>query len=95
MANIHQYKIDATLNKVFRYNEGVMSRKEWLNMQRIKGSSVIEEVRRNYSAEEKLQSWLDSEKLRVPFGNPNYPTTAHYLREKARLESGIYKPFTD
>jgi len=42
MKTIQDYKKEATLNKVFRYPEGVMSRREWLNMWRIKGATVSE-----------------------------------------------------
>lgn len=41
--SIQDYKKDATLNKIFRYPEGVMSRREWLNMWRVKGAFVKEE----------------------------------------------------
>lgn len=52
MKTIQEHKKDATLNKVFRYPEGVMSRREWLNMWRIKGATVEEKKTRNYAAEE-------------------------------------------
>lgn len=45
MANIQQYKIDATLNKLVRYEEGVMSRRDWLKLQLSKGSTVHMEMR--------------------------------------------------
>lgn len=39
---INDYRTEATLNKKFRYSEGVMTRREWLNMWRIKGATVEE-----------------------------------------------------
>jgi hypothetical protein len=43
--NIQQHKAEATLNKLIRYEEGVMSRKQWLNLQRIKGAYVEESTK--------------------------------------------------
>lgn len=91
MKTIQQHKQDATLNKVFRFEEGTMSRKDWLKLKMVQGCKVEERTRRNYAAEEKLQNWLDREKREVPLGNPNYPSTKYYLEEKERLANGIYK----
>jgi len=38
-------KADKILNKKFRYEEGVMTRREWLNMWRIKGATVEESTK--------------------------------------------------
>ena len=43
--NIQDYKKEATLNKVLRYEEGIMTRREWLNMMRIKGAYVKESTK--------------------------------------------------
>ena len=43
MKSLQDYKKDATLNKVFRFEEGLMKRREWLNMWRVKGAFVKEE----------------------------------------------------
>jgi len=43
---IQDYKKEATLNKVFRYPEGIMSRRDWLRMMQVKGATV-EESKKN------------------------------------------------
>ena len=43
--NIQDYKKEAILNKVFRYDEGVMTRREWLNLMRVKGAYVEESTK--------------------------------------------------
>lgn len=43
--NIQDYKKEAILNKVFRYDEGVMTRREWLNLMRVKGAFVEESTK--------------------------------------------------
>ena len=45
MAKINDYKKEATLNKVFRYSEGVMTRRQWLKMMMIKGATVEESTK--------------------------------------------------
>lgn len=49
--NIQDYKKESTLNKIFRYPEGVMSRREWLKMWQVKGATVEENNVRNSAAE--------------------------------------------
>lgn len=91
MKTIKDYKKEATLNKQFRYPEGIMSRRQWLKMMQAKGWQAEERTRRNHAAEDKLKEWLRIEKMNVPLGNSNYPATKHYLEEKKRLEAGIFK----
>lgn len=91
MKTIQQHKQNATLNKVFRFEEGIMSRRDWLKIKSTQGWKAEERTRRNYAAEEKLQNWLDREKFNVPLGNSNYPSTKIYLQEKERLINGIFK----
>ncbi len=43
MKSIQDYKKDATLNKICRYPEGTMSRRDWLKMWLVKGATVKEE----------------------------------------------------
>lgn len=45
MKSIQDYKKEATLNKVFRYPEGIMSRREWLRMMQVKGATVEESTK--------------------------------------------------
>jgi len=91
MKTIQQHKQNATLNKVFRFEEGTMSRKNWLHLKNEQGCKTEERTRRNYAAEEKLQNWLSNEAKNVPLGNSEYPSTKYYLEEKERLVNGIYK----
>ena len=79
--NIQDYKKDATLNKVFRYPEGVMSRREWLRIMQVKGATVKEETKRNYTAEDKLQQWVYDNR-NDNSGNPNWPATKNWLQKK-------------
>jgi hypothetical protein len=39
---IQDYKKDAILNKVLRYEEGIMSRRDWLKLWQVKGAEVKE-----------------------------------------------------
>jgi hypothetical protein len=91
MKTITERRAEATLNKVFRYTEGIMTRKEWLKLKIAAGCKPEEVQRRNYAAEEKLQQWIDSNKWRIPWGNNSHPDTKHWLSEKKRLQDGIYK----
>lgn len=91
MKTIKDYRSESILNKKFRFAEGIMSRREWLNMWRIKGAIVEEKRVRNYAAEEKLKDKIDWQRMNVPLGNHNYPSTKEYLENKAKLEAGIYK----
>ena len=38
--NIQDYKKEAVLNKQFRYDEGVITRREWVNLKRGEGAYV-------------------------------------------------------
>lgn len=89
--NIQDYKKETILNKVFRYTEGIMTRRQWLNVMMVKGWTAEEKTVRNYAAEEKLSESVAWQKMNVPTGNPNYPSTKAYLEDKARLEKGIFK----
>jgi hypothetical protein len=40
--SINELRAESTLNKVFRYPEGIMSRKEFLNICRVRGATVEE-----------------------------------------------------
>jgi len=42
---IQDYKKDAILNKVLRYEEGIMSRRQWLKMMQVKGAFVEEDTK--------------------------------------------------
>ena len=90
MKTIQDHKKDATLNKVFRYNEGVMTRLEWLKMMYVRGATVREETKRNYAAEEKLQQWIYDNR-NDNSGNPNWPATKNWLSKKEELKAGIFK----
>lgn len=87
---INEHRAESTLNKKMRYDEGVMTRREWLNMWRVKGATVEEKQVRNYAAEEKLKDWLYNNR-EDNSGNPNWPPTKRYNEKKAELAAGIYK----
>lgn len=87
---IQEHKAESTLNKVFRYPEGIMSRREWLNLMRVRGCTVEEKTRRNYAAEEKLQQWLYDNRGDNS-GNINWPPTKRYHEKKSELAAGIFK----
>jgi len=89
--NIQDYKKESTLNKIFRYPEGVMSRREWLKMWQVKGATVEENNVRNYAAEEKLKDSIDRRKFNIPWGNSCHPETKKWNEDKALLAAGIYK----
>lgn len=89
--NIQDYKKEAILNKQFRYDEGVMTRREWLKMWQVKGAKVIEENKRNYAAEEKLRESINRRKLTIPWGNECHPLTKEWNEDKITLAAGIYK----
>jgi len=88
--SIQDYKKDATLNKIFRYPEGVMSRREWLNMWRVKGATVEERERRNYAAEEKLKQWVHDNR-EMNSGNENWPPTKKWREQRELSKQPIYK----
>lgn len=87
---IQDYKKEATLNKVFRYPEGIMSRRDWLRMMQVKGATVKEETKRNYAAESKLEEWIFNNRGDNS-GNPNWPATKNWLQKKEELKAGIFK----
>jgi hypothetical protein len=43
--NIQEAKTQATLNKVFRYPEGIMSRREYIKLHKSQGAEVKESMR--------------------------------------------------
>lgn len=91
MANIQQHKIDSVLNKQFRYDFGIATRKEAMQHKFKNGYIVLEVTQRNYSAEEKLIQWLKNNAFNVPFGNENHPSTIAYNLKKTEVKNGIFK----
>lgn len=79
-----------TLNKVMRYPEGTMSRRNWLILKKSKGATVRAVTTRMVDKEAREQEYLHRQKNNVPWGNPNYPTTKAYLERKALLEAGFF-----
>lgn len=90
MKTILDYRKESILSKKIRFAEGVMTRKEWLNLKRIQGASVEEESRRNYAAEEKLKQWVYDNRDDNS-GNSNWPPTKNWLAKKKESEGKIYK----
>jgi len=87
---IQDYKKDAILNKVLRYEEGIMSRRQWLKMMQAKGWNVAERTARNHAAEKKLEEWLYDNRSDIS-GNENWPPTKRYFEQKEVLKAGIFK----
>lgn len=90
MKNIAEARAELTLNKVFRYDEGVMTRREWIRLKIAEGYVATEETRRNYAAEDKLREWLRNN-MEMRSGNTNWPPTKKWNDEERRLNEGIYK----
>lgn len=88
MKPINEHKTEAILNKRFSYDEGVMTRREWLNMWRIKGAKVEEKEVPKYefnrakynrlsgNEQEEYERKLSEKKigysLRLPDGHTSY-----------------------
>jgi len=90
MSTIQEKRKEFTLNKVFRYEEGVMSRREWLKLKLSQGWTVEQKEVRQYAAEDKLEQWLFDHSY-MNSGNPEWPDTKHWQSEKERAKQGIYK----
>jgi len=91
MKTIQDYKKEFTLKQVFRYPEGVLTRAEWLSIQKRNGSTVSEEKQRNRAAEDKLEQWIKDRAWKIPFGNDQHPDTKEWLQAKETLKQGIFK----
>ncbi len=90
MSALQQGKVNAVLNLKMKFEEGIMTRREWLVLKKGQGAEVGIIDRRNYVAEEKLETWIYNHR-EDNSGNPNWPATKFWLAEKERLKAGIYK----
>ena len=91
METIQDHKKNAVLNKQFRYDFGIATRRESMEYKFKNGYIVLEVTQRNYSAEEKLNQWLKNNAFSIPFGNENHPSTIAYNAKKEELKNGIFK----
>jgi hypothetical protein len=90
--NIQESRVNSVLDKKITYPEGVMSRREYLILQKGKGSRVEEKMLRDTAKEQKEREALEILWRRVPLGNPCHPETKVYLSRKAALDTGFFKP---
>lgn len=91
MATIQQHKAAATLNKVFSFEEGVMSRGEWVKLKKDQGATVEVRRVRNEAAESKLADSIQARTWHIPFGNERHPKTIEWKADKETLKTGIFK----
>jgi len=89
MKTIQDFKKDATLRKTYRYDQGVMTRAQWIELMKLNGCKCAERQKRNYAAEEKLKVSIDRRKFSIPWGNECHPLTKEWLNDKAKLAAGI------
>jgi hypothetical protein len=90
MTTLQQGKIEKTLSAIFRYKEGIMTRRQNIELLKATGGRVECSQRRNYAAEEKEQQYLKRNAFNIPFGNENHPQTKAYNERKALLTAGFY-----
>lgn len=91
MSNIKVQREKAILNKQLNYSEGIMTRKEYLDLWHSKGGKVEEINVRQWKKEEKEKEELKGLSFRIPFGNEEHPQTKEYNKRKKDLEKGFYK----
>jgi len=89
MKTISEHRADKVLDTVMKFQEGTMSRREWLHMAYREGWKAERSQVRNYVKEEKLEEWLHYNRADYS-GNPNWPPTKAYLEKKATLKAGIF-----
>ncbi len=91
--NIKEARAKACLDKVFSYSEGVMSRRDWLDLQKRKSCRIEQVNKRNSAAEEKERKILEKMFFDIPInmGNSNNPDTKKYLERKAKLDQGFFE----
>lgn len=82
---------NAYLDKKFSYKEGIMSRREYLQLHKEKNCKAEEKLVRNFLKEQEESDALELLVKIVPLGNPNYPTTRRYLDRLEKLKKGFFK----
>jgi hypothetical protein len=88
---LQQIKSNHILTKKYKYDEGVMTRGEWIRLQHSKGAYVFEHKQHNEAAEDKLRLHIDFLRRTAPTGNECHPLTKELISERQRLEQGIFK----
>lgn len=89
--NIQQHRINSTLSKKFRYQEGIFTRAEYISLKKSQGATVEQKEIRNHAAEEKLETSIKSRAWSIPFGNECHPLTKEWLNDEKQLAAGIFK----
>jgi hypothetical protein len=90
-SNFKQAREQAVLDRVFRYQEGTMSRRAWLALMKSRGGvGEIHQVRQG-NKEQKERESLERLYSVMPFGNQNHPSCIEYYKRKALLDKGFFK----
>ena len=88
---MQQGRANKVLDKKFRYPEGIMTRKEHIELLYNKGYRAKIEQVRQYDKEEAQRQYLRSLWMRIPNGNECHPETKRHAQLKTELEKGIYR----
>ena len=90
--NIADIRKNIVLDTEVNYrDEGVMTRRAFIEAA-VKSACKVEEVQlRNYAKEAKEEEWLSKNAWSHPWGNSSHPQTIAYNERKQRLKEGIYK----
>ena len=96
MSNItkaQEAKVNKCLDKVFIYpdNIGTMSRREFIDLCKVRDYKIVAVKIKDYTAEEKLENKIKYLAKNGPLGNERHPKTIEYHKMKEQLEQGIYK----
>lgn len=89
MSTLLEGKAEKTLNERYQYREGVMTRREFMQMLKANSGTVEEKQIRKHAAEE-----VEREALRRsnhPWGNEKHPATIAFEKRKAALAEGFFK----
>lgn len=86
---IQEYRKQSVLNTNLNYNGEIMTRLEFLTKMKANGATVEEKQKRNFAAEEKLETWIYDHRD-YNSGNPNWPDTKLRLIEKRTTESRYF-----
>jgi hypothetical protein len=95
MKTLQDYRAESTLKKIFRYDEGVMTRQEWIELKLAEGCTVKQETkagaewdRRKFNNMDGYQQREYEKKLdsRIPCYNLYLPSGSFYEITKAEFD---------
>lgn len=89
--NFKEAREKSVLDKVFRFEEGEMSRRDWLDLMKSRGGIVEVNKFRQTVKEQKERESLQRLYSIMPFGNQNHPQCIEYRERKALLDQGFFK----